>query len=60
MKNGEKANACAQMLRVAGDRQQSFSGGAEQDDVNRLLVVEGASGDLFRNRENDIEIFDRQ
>jgi hypothetical protein len=56
MKNGEEADAGAQMRRVAGNGEQRFGGRMEQDVVNRLLVVEGDLGDLLGDRENDVEI----
>jgi hypothetical protein len=57
MQNGEEANACAQMFRVAGNGEQGFGSGVEQDVVNRLLVAEGDPGDLVRHRENHVEVF---
>jgi hypothetical protein len=59
MKNGEEADAGAQMFRVAGNGEQRFGGGMEQDVVDRLLVVEGYLGDLLGDRKNDVEIFNR-
>ena len=59
MKHGEESNAGAQMRRVAGNGEQRFGGGVEQDVVNGLLVVEGDLGDLLGNRKNHVEVFDR-
>jgi hypothetical protein len=56
MKNGEEADAGAQMRRVAGNSEQRFGGGVEQDVVDRLFVVESDLGDLLGNRKNDVEI----
>jgi hypothetical protein len=60
MKHGEESDAGAQMRRVAGNGEQRFGGGVEQDVVDRLLVVEGYLGDLLGDGKNDVEIFHRQ
>jgi hypothetical protein len=60
MKHGEESDAGAQMFRVAGNGEQGFGGGVEQDVVNRLLVVEGYWGDLLGDSKNDVEVFHRQ
>jgi hypothetical protein len=60
MKNGEEADAGAQMRRVAGNSEQRFGGGVEQDVVDRLFVVESDLGDLLGNRKNDVEVFHGQ
>ena len=59
-KYGEEADAGAEMLRVAGNREQCFRRCFKQDVIDRLLVVEGDLGYLFGNCENDVEIFHRQ
>jgi len=56
MKNGEEADAGAQMGRVAGNGEQCFGGRMEQDVVNRLFVAEGDLGDLLGDRKDDVEI----
>src|SRR5277367_4193269 len=58
--NGEEADTGSQMFRITGNGEQSFGGGAKQDVIDRLFVVEGDPGDLFGNGENDVEIGDRQ
>jgi len=48
------------MLRVGGDDQHSLRGRAEQQVVDQRLVVEGDVSDLGGQREDDVEIADRQ
>ena len=48
MKNGEEAELRTQEFGVASACQQGFGGGAEQDVIDRCLVVKGDSGDLTR------------
>ena len=60
MKNGEEAEFRAEMFGIGGDRAQGFGRGVEQDVVDRSLVVKGESGDLLRQREDDMEVRDGQ
>ena len=48
MKNGEEAELRTEMFGIGGDRQQGFGGGAEQDVIDRCLVVKGDSGEFTR------------
>ena len=48
------------MLGIGADSEQCFRRAAEQKAVENLLVIEGDLGDLFRQREDDVKIFDRQ
>jgi hypothetical protein len=50
----------AQMLGVRRDRHHRLGGGAEQQIVEDRLVLPGDVGDLGRQREDDVEIADRQ
>ena len=54
------ADAGAKMVEIGGDRDQRLGGGAEQDGVDGGLVVEGDRGDRRRQREDDVEVRDRQ
>ena len=56
VKDGEKAELRTQMLGVASDCQQGFSGGAEQDVIDRCLVVKGDGGEVSRQGEDDMEV----
>ena len=46
MQDGEETDLRSQMFRIAGNGQQGFRGGAEQNAVDRLFVIEG---DLARS-----------
>src|SRR5215472_1819573 len=54
------ADARAEMLGIGGDGEQRLGGGAEQQIVNHCLVLVGDRGDLGRQREDHVEIADRQ
>jgi hypothetical protein len=56
VQDSEETDARAQMFGVAGNGEQGFGSGPEQDVVNRLFVVESDLGDLFGNRENHVEV----
>jgi hypothetical protein len=60
VQHGEKADLRAEVLTIARDGQQGFGGGTEEDAVNDLRVIERDGGDLFRDRENHVEILHRQ
>ena len=60
MKYGEKTDAGTQMSGVAGYGEQRLGSGAEQDVVDRLLVIKGDFSDLRGNCEDDVKVFDRQ
>jgi hypothetical protein len=60
VKHGEKADARARMLGVAGDGEQRFGGGAEQNVVNHLFVVKSFFSDLRGHCKDDVKVFDRQ
>jgi hypothetical protein len=57
VKDGEGAEVSAEMYGVGGDCQQGFGGGAEQDVIDRSLVVKGDGGDLLWHREDDMEVW---
>jgi hypothetical protein len=60
VEHGGGANASAEVLRIGGDREQRLGGRAEQQVVDYRLVLVGDRGDLGGQRENDVEIADRQ
>jgi hypothetical protein len=60
MEHGGHADASAQMFSVGRDRQHGLGRSLEQQVVDRRLVVEGDVGDLGRQREDDVEVADRQ
>ena len=60
VEHGGDADPRAEMLRVGGDRQHGLGRRLEQQVVDDRLVVEGDVGDLGRQREDDVEVSDRQ
>ena len=60
MQHGEEADFHAQTLGVAGDGQQSFGGGAEEDVIDDFFVVEGDGGDGLGEGEDHMEVLDGQ
>lgn len=60
VKDGGKADAGAEMLRVGGDLRHGLGRRLEQEVVDRSLVLEGDRRDLGRQREDDVEVSDRQ
>src|SRR6516164_4364495 len=60
MEHGGSADARAEMLGIGGDRDQRLGGRAEQQVVNHGLVLVSDRSDLGRQREDYVEIADRQ
>ena len=60
VEHGGGADARAEVPGVGGDREQRLRGRAEQQVVDDRLVLAGDWRDLGRQRENDVEITDRQ
>ena len=60
VEHGGDADAGAEMLRIGGDRQHRLRCRPEQQVVDQRLVLEGDVGDLGRQREDDMEVADRQ
>jgi hypothetical protein len=60
MEHGGSADASAEMPGIGGDREQRLGCRAEQQVVDDRLVLVGDRSDLGRQRENDVEIADRQ
>jgi len=60
VEHGRDADARAEMPRVGGDGHHRLGRCLEQQVVNHRLVVECDVGDLGRQREDDMEVADRQ
>src|SRR5260370_15076847 len=60
VEHGGGADASAEMPGIGGDRQQCLGGRAEQQVVDDRLVLVSDRSDLGRQREDDVEIADRQ
>ena len=60
MQHGEEADFHAQMLGVAGNGEQGFGSGGEEEIVDDFFVVEGDGGDGFRKREDHVEVLGGQ
>src|SRR5450759_2269518 len=60
MEHGEEAGGYAQTLRIGGNGEQRFGGGAEENLVDDLLVVEGNGGDGRGQSEDHVEVFGGQ
>jgi hypothetical protein len=57
MEHGQKADLRAEVARIGGDLQQCFGSGLEEQAVNDSFVLQGYGRELFRQREDDVEIF---
>jgi hypothetical protein len=55
-----EADAGAQMFGIGGDLQKGFGGGAKEQAVNRLLILEGHRRDHLRQREDHVKVLDRE
>ena len=60
VEHGGDADAGAEVLRVGRDRQHRLRRRPEQQVVDERLVLEGDVGDLGGQREDDMEVADRQ
>jgi hypothetical protein len=60
VEHGDETDLGPEVLRVGGDRAQGLGGGAEQNAVDHLLILEGDLGHRRRQREDDMEIRHRQ
>ena len=60
VEHGGDADAGAEVPGIGGDREQRLGRGAEQQVVDHRLVLIGDVGDLGRQREDDVEVADRQ
>jgi hypothetical protein len=59
VEHGRDPDAGAEVFWVGGDRQHRLGRRAEQQVVDRRLVLEGDVGDLGRQGEDDMEVSDR-
>jgi hypothetical protein len=60
VEHGGDADPGAKMPGIGGDRHHRLGGGPEQQIVDDRLVLPGDVGDLGRQREDDMEVSDRQ
>jgi len=60
MEHGGGADASTEVPGIAGNREQRLGRGAEQQVVDHRLVLIGDRGDLGGQREDHVEIADRQ
>jgi hypothetical protein len=60
VEHGGGADASAEVFGIGSDRDQRLGRGAEQQVVDHCLVLVGDRSDLGRQRENHVEIADRQ
>jgi len=60
VEHGGGADASAEVFGIGGDREQRFRRRAEQQVVDDNLVLVGDRSDLGRQREDHVEIADRQ
>src|SRR5277367_5446576 len=60
MKHGKEADFRAQMSGIAGNGEQGFGSGAEQQVVDDFLVVEGDGRDGLREREDQVAVLGGQ
>ena len=60
VQHGDAADLGTEMARVGRDDAQRLGGGAEQDGVDRRLVLEGDRADRGRQGEDHVEVGDRQ
>ena len=60
VQHGDAADLGAEVARVGGDEAERLGGGAEQDGVDRRLVLEGDRPDRGRQGEDDVEVGDGQ
>ena len=60
VEHGGDADAGAEMLAVGSDGQHRLRGRLEEEVVDDSLVAEGDGGDLGRQREDDVEVADRE
>src|SRR5271165_1405847 len=60
MEHGEETNLGAQMLGIGGDGLQGLGRRTEENAIDRRFVLMGDGGNLFRQRQNDVEILRRK
>ena len=60
MEHRHESDPRAQMFGVGGDLQEGFGRGAKENAVNYPLVLEGQGRDHLPQREDDVEVLDRE
>jgi hypothetical protein len=60
MKHTQKTNLGSEMLGIGGNLHQSRSAGVEQEVVDDLLILQGQTRQLMRNREDNVHVFNGQ
>lgn len=60
MQHRDDADLGAEMSGIGGDRAQRLGRRPEQHGVDQRLVVKSDCGDLGRQREHDVEVWNRQ
>ncbi len=60
VKNGEEPDGRAQTLGIACNREQCFRYGLKQQRIDHTRILQRQSADLLRQREDDVEIGNRQ
>ena len=56
VQHGEEADLGAEVFGIGGNGAQGFGGGAEENAVDHFLVLVRDGGNLFRQREDDMEV----
>src|SRR5215469_12291152 len=56
MEHDEETDFGAQMARIPGDFEQGLGGGAEQQVIHDLLVLQSQRGEAARKGENDVNV----
>src|SRR5215831_19446804 len=60
VQNRREADLGTEMLGILGNGLERLGRGLEQKPIDHLLVLVGNSGDLLRQREDYVEVLDRQ
>jgi hypothetical protein len=60
VEDGEETDFGAQMLGIAGNREEGFGGGAGEDIVDHFFVMEGDGGERLGDGEDHVEILHGQ
>ena len=60
VQHAEEANFCAKMFGIAGNFEQCFCTGAEQEIVEELLILQSQWGQLAGKREDHVRVVRRK
>ena len=58
VKNGEEADFGPEMLRIGSDTAQGFGRGAKKNAIDDAFILQGHSGNLLGDREDNVKIGD--